>query len=86
MEDALHVGATKEDLDILDIYEMIEHATSIEDVTSVYENLSKGSRNDFRSFVGQFALFDEDYVYKAQYLSQEEVDEIIDSPMKTGSL
>jgi len=85
-EDALHVGATIEDLDIFDIYEMIDHATSFEDFTSVYENLSKGSRNHLRSFVGQLVLFDETYVYEAQYLSQEEVDEIIASPMETGSL
>ncbi len=86
MEAALHVGATIEDLDIFDIYEMIEHATGFEDVTSVYENLSKGSRNHLRSFVGQLVLFDETYVYEAQFLSQEEVDEIIASPMETGSL
>lgn len=83
-EDALHVGATIEDLDIFDIYEMIDHATSIEDVTSVYENLSKGSRNHLRSFVGQLVLFDE--TYEAQYLEQEEVDEILNSPMETGNL
>ncbi len=85
-EDALYVGATIEDLDIFDIYEMIDHAASIEDVTSVYENLSKGSRNHLRSFVGQLVLFDETYVYEAQFLSQEEVDEIIASPMETGRM
>ena len=83
-EDALHVGATIEDLDIFDIYEMIDHATSIEDVTSVYENLSKGSRNHLRSFVGQLVLFDE--TYEAQYLEQDEVNEILNSPMETGNL
>lgn len=85
-EDALHVGATIEDLDIDDIYEMMLNATDLDDVYSVYENLSKGSRNHLRSFVGQLVLFDEPYVYEAQYLSQEEVDEIIASPMETGSL
>ena len=86
MEAALHVGATIEDLDIFDIYEMMLNATDLDDVYSVYENLSKGSRNHLRSFVGQLVLFDEGYVYEAQYLSQEEVDEIIASPMETGSL
>ncbi len=85
-EDALHVGATIEDLDIDDIYEMMVNAADLDDVYSVYENLSKGSRNHLRSFVGQLVLFDETYVYEAQYLSQEEVDEIIASPMETGSL
>lgn len=84
MEDAQYVGAAIEDLDLYDIYEMIENATSIDDVTSVYENLSKGSRNHLRSFVGQLVLFNEDYVYEAQYLTQEEVDEIIVSPMEAG--
>ena len=86
MEAALHVGATIEDLDIFDIYEMMLNATDLDDVYSVYENLSKGSRNHLRSFVGQLVLFDEGYVYEAQYLSQTEVDEIIASPMETGSL
>ncbi|MEA2114916.1 MAG: DUF2202 domain-containing protein [Thermodesulfobacteriota bacterium] len=85
-EDALYVGATIEDLDIFDIYEMIDHATGFEDVTIVYENLSKGSRNHLRSFVGQLVLFDEDYVYYAQYLEQYQVNEIIADPMETGSL
>ena len=86
MEDALHVGATIEDLDIDDIYEMMLNATDLDDVYSVYENLSKGSRNHLRSFVGQLVLFDETYVYEAQYLEQYQVDEIIADPMETGSL
>ncbi len=85
-EDALYVGATIEDLDIFDIYEMMLNATKFEDVYNVYENLSKGSRNHLRSFVGQLVLFDEDYVYEEQYyLPQEEIDEIIATPMETGS-
>jgi hypothetical protein len=84
-EDALYVGATIEDLDIFDIYEMMENAVEFEDVYSVYENLSKGSRNHLRSFVGQLVLFDEDYVYEPQYLGQYQVDEIIATPMETVS-
>ncbi len=85
-ETALYVGATIEDLDIYDIYEMMESAEQFEDVYSVYENLSKGSRNHLRSFVGQLVLFDEDYVYEEQYyLPQEEIDNIIATPMETGS-
>jgi len=86
MEGALHVGATIEDLDIFDIYVMMVNAADYDDVYSVYENLSKGSRNHLRSFVGQLVLFAEDYAYVAQYLPQEEVDEIIADPMETGSL
>ena len=83
-EDALYVGATIEDLDIFDIYEMMLNATDFEDVYSVYENLSKGSRNHLRSFTRQLVLFGE--TYEAQYLTQKEVDEIIALPMETGSL
>ena len=82
--DALYVGATIEDLDIFDIYEMMLNATEFEDIYNVYENLSKGSRNHLRSFAGQLLLFDETYV--AQYLDQDEVDIILALPMETGSL
>jgi hypothetical protein len=63
----------------------MENAVEFEDVYSVYENLSKGSRNHLRSFVGQLVLFDEDYVYEPQYLGQYQVDEIIATPMETVS-
>jgi len=83
VEGALYVGATIEDLDLFDIYRMIGE-TDIIDVSNVYENLSRGSRNHLRSFLGQLMLFDEDYAYEAQFLDQDEVDEIYSSPMESG--
>ena len=47
--DALLVGAEIEDMDIFDIEEMLKR-TDKPDLTSVYENLMKGSRNHLRSF------------------------------------
>ena len=80
--DALRVGAKIEDMDIFDIYEMLTH-TEKNDLINVYENLAKGSRNHLRAFVGQLEMFGESY--KAQgYLTQEEIDAIVDSPRETG--
>ena len=47
--DALLVGAEIEDMDIFDIEEMLKR-TDKPDLTSVYENLMKGTRNHLRSF------------------------------------
>jgi hypothetical protein len=78
---ALTVGATIEDLDIKDLYELIGE-TDNQDITRVYQNLAKGSRNHLRSFAAQ--LSGQRATYKAQYLSQEQVDKIIASPRESG--
>lgn len=79
---ALLVGATIEDLDIWDLQHMLENTTK-SDLTSVYENLMKGSRNHLRSFCGLLDTMDE--IYEAQYLSQGEIDAILSTPKETGS-
>jgi hypothetical protein len=78
---ALHVGATIEDLDIFDLREFIQDADNV-DIKTVYQNLMKGSRNHLRAFVSQLLAYDE--VYVAAYLTQEEIDEIVYSPMERG--
>jgi hypothetical protein len=78
---ALRVGATVEDLDIYDLQALLTE-TDNQDLTRVYLNLMKGSRNHLRAFAGQLELLGESYA--AQYLSQEEVDDIINSPMEKG--
>ncbi len=81
-EQALHVGATIEDMDIYDIQEML-YNTNKRDLENVYQNLTKGSRNHLRSFTALLSgLFD--VTYEAQFLSQEEVDAIINSAKETG--
>ncbi|GAW86023.1 hypothetical protein bplSymb_SCF01604P009 [Bathymodiolus platifrons methanotrophic gill symbiont] len=81
--DALYVGAFIEEVDMHDIEVAID-ITSHEDIISVYEELLKGSRNHLRSFVSKIEA--EGVVYKAQYLTQEEVDAIVDTSMERGSI
>lgn len=80
-EDAVYVGATIEDLDISDLKEYIAQADN-SDIRTVYQNLMKGSRNHLRAFVRHLKKYG--VSYEAQYLSQNEVDEIINSPMERG--
>ena len=80
-EDAVYVGATIEDLDIFDLKVYISQANN-SDIRTVYQNLMKGSRNHLRAFARH--LKRHGVSYEAQYLSQNEVDEIINSPMERG--
>jgi hypothetical protein len=79
--EAFRVGAMIEDLDIYDLLECLLE-TDNDDITRVYLNLVRGSRNHLRAFVGLLELLGE--TYEAQHLTQEEVDEIVDSPRETG--
>jgi hypothetical protein len=78
---ALQVGATIEDLDIKDLQDLLIE-TDNEDVTLVYENLSRGSRNHLRSFVRQLDARDESYT--PEYIDQTLYQSIIDSERETG--
>ena len=75
--DALYVGATIEDMDIFDLQHFLEQTDRV-DITRVFENLMKGSRNHLRAFVGQMELLGE--TYEAQYLTQDAIDAIVNSP------
>ena len=79
--EALKVGATIEDLDLYDLYELLGK-TDNADIQRVYENLAKGSRNHLRAFTTQLSL--NGVTYEAQFLTQEQVDSIITSPMERG--
>jgi len=82
LEQALLVGATIEDLDIADLQEMISENDNL-DIAFVGYNLAKGSRNHLRAFSRTLEMngFDP---YAAQYLDQDEVDEIIASDHERG--
>jgi len=80
--EALYVGAAIEELDMLDLQSAID-ATDNADIRQLYENLMSGSRNHLRAYVGQIENLG--IVYEAQYLTQEEVDEIVDSAVERGS-
>jgi hypothetical protein len=79
--EAFKVGATIEDLDLYDLYELLEQ-TDNTDIQRVYENLAKGSRNHLRAFTTQLSL--NGVTYEAQFLTQEQVDDIITSPRERG--
>jgi hypothetical protein len=70
----LLVGATIEEVDILDLEERIYDGMN-ENIKKVYENLEKGSEAHLRAFVRQLAAHG--HVYSPQYLTQEQFDEII---------
>lgn len=67
---AFTVGATIEDLDILDLEEELA-LTGQPDIRRVYENLLRGSVNHLRAFTGR--LESEGAEYEAVYHSEEEL-------------
>ncbi|WP_202318966.1 DUF2202 domain-containing protein [Archaeoglobus neptunius] len=79
--DALKVGALIEEIDIVDLQKYLSE-TSKEDIKIVYENLMKGSRNHLRAFTSMLEKYGESY--NPQYLSKEEYEQIISSPMEKG--
>jgi len=79
--DALMAGAEIEEVDLIDLYIRYD-ATDNQDVRLVYDNLMKGSRNHLRSFVSN--LEKQGVTYLPLHLTQEEYDEIINSPMENG--
>ncbi|MFN8321763.1 MAG: DUF2202 domain-containing protein [Chitinophagales bacterium] len=80
--DGYEVGATIEDLDIYDLNNWISKVDN-QDITFVYQNLTKGSRNHMRSFYSQ--IISSGANYTAKFISQTELDAIINSPKETGS-
>lgn len=82
LANALTVGATIEDLDIVDLQTRLAQ-TDKTDIQLVYENLMKGSRNHLRAFT-QTLTSQAGETYKPQYLSQEDFAAIINAPMERG--
>lgn len=80
--DAYIVGATIEDLDLRDLYDALEKVDN-QDITYVYENLARGSRNHLRSFYRN--ILNAGGTYTPQYISQDEFDRIVNGPMETGN-
>ncbi len=82
-EEALLVGATIEDVDIFDLnhdLELVDNA----DITKVFENLRRGSENHLRAFSALLTL--SGYApYAAQFLTQDEIDEILAAPRSNGN-
>jgi len=73
---ALQIGATIEDLDIVDLQSYLD-ATSNTSLIDVFESLQCGSRNHLRSFASK--INDTGGTYTPQFLSQDVYDGIIAS-------
>ncbi len=76
---ALIVGATIEDMDLADLYELMEF-TDNRHILLVAHNLAKGSRNHLRAFIR--ALEAQGETYTPQYLDQETFDAILAADME----
>ncbi len=72
--DALKVGATIEEVDIVDLDKAMEN-TSVDTILTVYQRLRTGSTHHLKAFVAMLARQGVDY--QPQYLSQSEFDAII---------
>lgn len=72
--DALIIGATIEDLDIVDLRDFISK-TDNQNLIDVFDNLECGSNNHLRSFIK--SLDKEGGVYTPQFLTQTDYDLII---------
>ena len=79
---ALTVGATIEDLDIYDLEKLILKVDN-QDIAFVYNNLLKASRNHMRAFYSQ--IVNNGGTYRAKYISQQQLEDIVNSPKEVGS-
>ena len=75
--DGLYVGATIEEIDMIDIQHAIEVTAHI-DLITAYQHLLEGSKNHLRAYVG--ALAGQGIEYTPQYISQELFDAIMSVP------
>lgn len=78
---AYKVGALIEEMDIADLRVALAE-TERSDITNVYENLMRGSRNHLRAFASLIAAAGG--TYEAQYLPQEDLDAIAASATERG--
>ena len=77
--EALKVGATIEEMDIMDIQAALVNVDN-QDIRLVYDNLLRGSQNHLRAFVKN--LFWQDVIYTPQFMSPTDYEAIINNPMQ----
>jgi hypothetical protein len=77
--EGLKVGAAIEEIDMIDINKALL-AIDNQDITLVYQNLLKGSRNHLRSFVSNLA--NQGVTYLPQYMAEADYLAIVTSPME----
>ena len=80
--ESLKVGALIEEKDIYDLQQALSE-TKNEQIIRVFENLLRGSRNHLRAYARQINL--NGGTYEAQYLTQEEFDQIANSSPERGN-
>ncbi|MBL7970380.1 MAG: DUF2202 domain-containing protein [Prolixibacteraceae bacterium] len=81
VEEAFKTGALIEEMDIRDLSGLLASTTN-ENVTMVFENLLKGSRNHLRAFNLQLQTLG--LTYTPVYISADEFTRITTSPMEKG--
>lgn len=79
--DAIIVGLTIEDMDIYDLQEALKQIQQ-QDIKTVYGNLLRASRNHMREFYTQ--LQNRGVTYTPQFLTQQEYNDIVNSPKEQG--
>lgn len=84
LESALRVGATVEEIDIVDLEELVDE-TDATDVLRVYENLLRGSRNHLRAFVGTLERQTGES-YSPQHMGQDAYDDVLAGSVETGQM
>jgi hypothetical protein len=77
---SLTVGATIEDKDLADLYNLIDYVTDNRHIELVAYNLAKGSRNHLRAFVRALGAQDETYI--PSYLDSETYEGILAAGME----
>ncbi|MEO9474440.1 MAG: DUF2202 domain-containing protein [Cyclobacteriaceae bacterium] len=83
LENALKVGGLIEEVDIVDLQDLLNNGIDNQDIILVFHNLMKGSRNHLRSYVDNLSKIG--VIYNPSYLSAEEYEDIITSPMEKGA-
>lgn len=81
LEEAYKTGALIEEMDINDLTEALSSTTN-ENVTLVFDNLMKGSRNHLRAF--NLQLTNLGLTYSPVFISQDEYTQIVTSAMEKG--
>jgi len=74
LTEAMYVGATIEEMDIVDLKEALATTKKV-DLTNVYSNLLLGSMNHLRAFVSHLQMLG--IPYTSQYLTSPELAEIL---------
>lgn len=80
--EALKAGCAIEEIDILDLQNQMDVVVDNQDITLLYKNLQKGSRNHLRAFVKN--LENIGISYQPQYMSQEAYDDIVKGGLEMG--